>query len=78
MKDNTALSEEYQSDIVIADLPLLPIYRGLPGVSLIVKIFLQKNEYYVPFPSQVWEFHHLGLKSWKIRFMASSNPPESC
>lgn len=30
LKDNTALPQEHQGGIVIADLPLLPIYKGLP------------------------------------------------
>lgn len=62
LKDNTALPEEYQGAIVIADLPLLPIYKGLPGASLLAEILLQKYEYHVPFYRQVREFHHLGLK----------------
>lgn len=62
LKDNTALPEEHQAGIVIADLPLLPIYKGLPGASLLAEILLQKYEYHVPFYRQVREFHHLGLK----------------
>lgn len=62
LKDNTALPQEYQDGIVIADLPLLPIYKGLPGASLLAEILLQKYEYHVPFYRQIREFHHLGLK----------------
>lgn len=62
LKDNTALPQEYQGGIVIADLPLLPIYKGLPGASLLAEILLQKYEYHVPFYRQIQEFHHLGLK----------------
>ena len=62
LKDNTALPQEHQGGIVIADLPLLPIYKGLPGASLLAEILLQKYEYHVPFYRQIREFHHLGLK----------------
>lgn len=62
LKDNTALPQEHQSGIVIADLPLLPIYKGLPGASLLAEILLQKYEYHVLFYGQIREFHHLGLK----------------
>ena len=40
----------------------MPIYKGLPGASLLAKILLQKYEYHVPFYRQIREFHHLGLK----------------
>lgn len=40
----------------------MPIYKGLPGASLLTEILLQKYEYHVPFYRQVREFHHLGLK----------------
>lgn len=62
LKGNTALPQEHQGVIVIADLPLLPIYKGLPGASLPAEILLQKYEYHVPFYRQIREFHHLGLK----------------
>ena len=62
LKDNTALPQEHQGGIVIADLPLLPIYKGLPGAGLLAEILLQEYEYHVPFYLQIREFHHLGLK----------------
>ena len=62
LKDNTALPEEGQSSVIIASLPLSPIYKGLPGASLLTEILLQKYEYHVPFYRQIREFHHLGLK----------------
>lgn len=40
LKDNTALPQEHQGSIVITDLPLLPIYKGFPGVSLLAEILL--------------------------------------
>ena len=62
LKDNTALPEGDSSSVVIADLPLLPIYKGLPGATLLTEILLQKYEYHIPFYRQIREFHHLGLK----------------
>ncbi|MFR8322498.1 MAG: IS66 family transposase [Bacteroides thetaiotaomicron] len=40
----------------------MPIYKGLPGASLLTEILLQKYEYHVPFYRRVREFHHLGLE----------------
>lgn len=40
----------------------MPIYKGLPGASLLAEILLQKYEYHVPFYRQIREFYHLGLK----------------
>ena len=62
LKDNTSLPEEGQSSVLIAPLPLLPIYKGLPGASLLAEILLQKYEYHIPFYRQVREFRHLGIK----------------
>jgi len=62
LKDNTTLAPEGTGGVIIADLPLLPIYKGLAGASLLAEILLQKYEYHVPFYRQVREFHHLGLK----------------
>jgi transposase len=62
LRDNTALPEEGRSSVLIAPLPLLPIYKGLPGASMLSEILLQKYEYHVPFYRQVQAFHHLGLR----------------
>lgn len=62
LKDNISLPQGHQGSVIIAPLPLLPIYKGLPGASLLTEILLQKYEYHVPFYRQVREFHHLGLK----------------
>lgn len=62
LKDNISLPEEYQGSVIIAPLPLLPIYKGLLGASLLAEILLQKYEYHMPFYRQVRAFHHLGLR----------------
>ena len=62
LKDNISLPQGHQGSVIIAPLPLLPIYKGLPGASLLTEILLQKYEHHVPFYRQVREFHHLGLK----------------
>lgn len=62
LKDNMTPAAEEQASVIIAPLPLLPIYKGLPGASLLAEILLQKYEYHVPFYRQIREFHHLGVK----------------
>jgi transposase len=62
LKDNTALPEEGKSSVMIAPLPLLPIYKGLPGASMLAEMLLQKYEYHVPFYRQIRSFRHLGLR----------------
>jgi len=62
LRDSIALPEEGKSSVVIAPLPLLPIYKGLPGASMLTEILLQKYEYHVPFYRQVQAFRHLGLR----------------
>lgn len=62
LKDNMTPAAEGQASVIIAPLPLLPIYKGLPGASLLAEILLQKYEYHVPFYRQIREFHHLGVK----------------
>jgi len=62
LKDNTAIPEDGNRSVLIAPLPLLPIYKGLPGASMLAEILLQKYEYHVPFYRQVQAFRHLGLR----------------
>jgi len=62
LRDNSALPEEGKSSVLIATLPLLPIYKGLPGASMLTEILLQKYEYHLPFYRQVQALHHLGLR----------------
>ena len=53
LKDNMTPAAEGQASVIIAPLPLLPIYKGLPGASLLAEILLQKYEYHVPFYRQI-------------------------
>jgi len=62
LKDNISLPDDGESSVIIAPLPLLPIYKGLPGASMLTEILLQKYEYHVPFYRQIQAFHHLGLR----------------
>lgn len=61
LRDNTTLPDDGSSTIVIAPLPVLPIYKGLPGASLLAEVLLQKYEYHVPFYRQQKQLKHLGL-----------------
>lgn len=48
--------------IKIAPMPVLPIYKGVAGASLLTEILLQKYEYHTPFYRQIKQFEHLGIK----------------
>lgn len=48
--------------VKIAPMPLLPIYKGIAGASLLTEILLQKYEYHLPFYRQIKQFTHLGIK----------------
>jgi Transposase and inactivated derivatives len=62
LKDNLIPSTEETPAVIIAPLPLLPVYKGLPGAGLLSEILLQKYEYHLPFYRQIKQFHHLGVK----------------
>ena len=47
--------------VIIAPLPLFPIYKGIPGASLLSEVLLQKYEYHMPFYRQIKKFAHLGM-----------------
>ena len=61
LKDNTYVPVEGQSGVIMAPRVLTPIWKGLPGATLLAEILLQKYEYHVPFYRQVRQFKHLGL-----------------
>lgn len=48
--------------IVIAPMPLLPIYKGSAGSTLIAELLLQKYVHHLPFYRQTKQFKELGLK----------------
>lgn len=62
LTDNLDPSERETPGVLIAPLPLPPIYKGLPGPSLLAEILLQKYECHLPFYRQARQFHHLGVK----------------
>ena len=49
IKDETEAIENGKRMVVTAPLPLMPIYKGMPGASMLAEILLQKYEYHVPF-----------------------------
>ena len=63
LKDNTALPPNGKKTIEIAVMPLLPIYKGIAGPTLLAEILLQKYEYHLPFYRQVQQLRHLGFKA---------------
>ena len=63
LKDNTALPPNGQKSVEIAAMPLLPIYKGIAGPTLLAEILLQKYEYHLPFYRQVQQLRHLGFKA---------------
>lgn len=48
--------------VKIAPMPLLPIYKGVAGASMLAEMLLQKYEYHMPFYRQIKQFSHLGIK----------------
>lgn len=63
LRDNTSLPPSGMRSVEIAPLPLLPIYKGIAGPTLLAEILLQKYEYHLPFFRQVQQFRHLGFKA---------------
>ena len=62
LKDNTSLAPAGKKAIEIAEMPLLPIYKGVAGSTLLSEVLLQKYEYHMPFYRQIQELKHLGFK----------------
>ena len=62
LKDNTMLPPRGMSGVLIAPMPLLPIYKGIAGPSLLAEILLQKYEYHMPYYRQIKQYSHLGMK----------------
>lgn len=63
LKDNTSLPPAGRKGVEIAAMPLLPIYKGIAGPTLLAEILLQKYEYHLPFYRQVQQLCHLGFKA---------------
>ena len=62
LKDNTSVAPKGMSGVLIAPMPLLPIYKGIAGASLLAEILLQKYEYHMPYYRQIKQYNHLGMK----------------
>ena len=62
LKDNTLTAPKGMSGVLIAPMPLLPIYKGIAGASLLAEILLQKYEYHMPYYRQIKQYSHLGMK----------------
>lgn len=60
IKDETEAIENGKRMVVTAPLPLMPIYKGMPGASMLAEILLQKYEYHFRFTGRssnrnIWE-----------------------
>ena len=62
LKDNTSTAPKGMSGVLVAPMPLLPIYKGIAGASLLAEILLQKYEYHMPYYRQIKQYSHLGMK----------------
>ena len=62
LKDNTQLPPSGMPSVLVATMPLLPIYKGIAGPTLLSEILLQKYEYHRPYYRQIQQYRHLGLK----------------
>ena len=62
LKDNVTEAPMGMSGVMIAPMPLLPIYKGIAGASLLAEILLQKYEYHMPYYRQIKQYTHLGMK----------------
>lgn len=48
--------------VLIAPMPLMPIYKGIPGASMLTEILLDKFEYHMPYYRQIKKLFHQGLE----------------
>lgn len=62
---NPAEIVESGKGVLIAPMPLFPIYKGVPGASLLAEILLQKYEYHMPFYRKIKQLIHLGMNGLK-------------
>ena len=61
LKDSCTLPPEGQPTVAIAPMPALPIYKGIPGPTLLAELLLNKYEYHLPFYRQVKMLNHMGM-----------------
>ena len=62
LKDSSTLPPSGQPAVIIAPMPALPIYKGIPGPTLLAELLLNKYEYHLPFYRQVKMLGHMGLR----------------
>lgn len=62
LKDDTQAIENGEKAVITAPMPLMPIYKGMPGASMLTEMLLQKYVHHVPFYRQVKQLEHLGVK----------------
>lgn len=60
-KDKMELPRDGEKTVVIAPLPLLPLYKCMFGSSLIAELMLQKYTYHIPFHRQLRQLKDLGV-----------------
>jgi len=61
LKDKMELPQESEKTVVIAPLPLLPLYKCMFGPTLIAELLLQKYSYHIPFHRQLRQLKDLGV-----------------
>lgn len=62
LKNEMEAVDNGEKAVITAPMPLMPIYKGMPGASMLAEVLLQKYEYHVPFYRQVKQLEHLGVK----------------
>ena len=62
LKNEMEAVDNGEKAVITAPMPLMPIYKGMPGASMLAEVLLQKYEYHVPFYRQVKQLEHLGMK----------------
>ena len=62
LKNEMEAVDNGEKSVITAPMPLMPIYKGMPGASMLAEVLLQKYEYHIPFYRQVKQLEHLGVK----------------
>lgn len=58
----TASESDNKTEVVIAPMPLYPIYKSVAGSSLLSELLVGKYSYHLPFYRQIQQFKDLGIK----------------
>ncbi|GAB6119724.1 IS66 family transposase [Dysgonomonas termitidis] len=61
LKDKLELPREGEKTVVIAPLPLLPLYKCMFGSTLAAELLIQKYTYHIPFHRQLRQLKDLGV-----------------